>query len=144
MRRVRDFFQRIAAIAAMLIASPIAYAEPVHLTCNGEILTANKKILETNTKSLTVDLAAGQGMGGTVTFDGIGPLGVLPDLYHKDAETGRLVPDVIQPEDTVVFWGAEDLPVVSGTLNRITGQVGVQFQDGSFYAGTCKVSRRLF
>jgi hypothetical protein len=51
----RVTIQRIAAIAAMLIASSIAHAEPIYLTCNGEILTANRKLLENVTKSLTID-----------------------------------------------------------------------------------------
>jgi hypothetical protein len=141
----RVTIQRIAAIAAMLIASSIAYAEPVHLSCDGQTLTAKRKLLENVTKSLTIDLAA-----GTVTFDGSGPLGIVPELDLRDAtapETGRL-PPLKQPEDidSVLFIALPEqhLLVEHGGLNRITGEVSVKFIDGAIYGGTCKVARRLF
>jgi hypothetical protein len=132
--------QRIAAIAAILIASPIAHAEPVYLSCDGETITANHKVRENDTRSLIIDLAA-----GTATFDGFGPIGILPEGDLPDPKTGRLVP-AIRNEDSVMFitLPQEHHPVQLGILNRITGHLGVEFKDGSVYSGTCKVGRRLF
>jgi hypothetical protein len=142
----RATIQRIAAIAAMLIASPIAYAEPVHLTCDGQILTANKRVLETDTKSLTIELENGVGPMGTVTFDGR-PMSILPEPYppDPDAKTGRPTLKLKPLGDSFVFIGEVQGDLADhGNLNRVTGQVVVQFKDGAAYVGTCKVARRLF
>ena len=124
----RVTIQRIAAIAAMLIASPIAHAEPVHLSCDGRTLTASGKVLENHARSLTIDLAA-----GTVSFNGSGPLGILPATAMDGPDRVQFIA-VPQPA----------IGVSTGSLNRITGEVGVEFTDGAYYHGTCEVGSRLF
>jgi hypothetical protein len=121
----RVTIQRIAAIAAVLIASPIAHAEPVHLSCDGFKRIAKGKFLENDIRSLTIDLAA-----DTVTIDGSGPLGIIP------------MPD----QDKVLFTALpqQHLLVEHGSLNRITGKVFVKYTDGVLYSGICKVGHRLF
>jgi hypothetical protein len=135
----RATIQWIAAIAAMLIASPIALAEPVHLSCDGQRQAENHKVLWNETKSLSIDLAA-----GTATFDGSGPMGIPPEPDLRDTKTRK----VKQPEDIdevhFIALPQQHLRVEYGSLNRITGQVGVKFTDGSIYGGTCKAARRLF
>jgi len=121
---------RVAVLTvAILIISQVAYAEPVHLICDGQTLTTNGKVHEENTRSLTIDLAA-----GTVTFDGSETLGILPTTPmdpHQDRVEFIAVP---QPA----------IGVSIGSFNRITGVVSVEFTDKAFYSGVCKPARKLF
>jgi hypothetical protein len=120
---------RVAVLTvAILIISQVAYAEPVHLSCDGRTLTAIGKVLENHTRSLTFDLAA-----GTVSFNGSGSLSILP-------AAGMDGPDRVQ----FIAVPQPAIRASTGSLNRITGEVSVKFKDGEFYHGVCKPARRLF
>jgi hypothetical protein len=122
----------IVATVALILASSVANAGPVYLSCDGNttVLIPNEKdhvIKEMRT--LALDLSA-----NTVTVEGRDPTPILrADEQRVDFE----------PKDWPEHGG-----VATGLLNRITGDVHIAFvgPTGEAYAfrGTCKPARKLF
>src|SRR5260221_5799472 len=116
-----DRFLKFAAIAAIgvLAVSPAAHADPVHMACSGEMLLPNKGV-DTNTAlSLTIDVPA-----GAATVGGDQPVSILPST-----PAGPGISDGGNNE--VSFFGATTQGVLSGRVDRVTGEANITFHTGT-------------
>jgi hypothetical protein len=136
-----DNLKRVPAIsllvaAAVMVISPIAHAEPVHMSCSGAKLLPNRRV-ENSVLSLTIDLGA-----KTVTVGGYQPLVVMPAIPAS--------PGIPNTENNQVsFIGKTILGgVLSGNVDRITGEANITFQantpEEEFFSGICRPSQKLF
>jgi hypothetical protein len=120
---------RTTVFASAFLAFGYARADPVQLSCTGKMTASVRDVCDDYTIALKVDLLA-----KTVTA---GSYGTVPILGDTDG-------------DTVAFMATKGstAELSSGTLNRITGAVGVHiitFTDGLYrFYGTCKPAQKLF
>jgi hypothetical protein len=122
----------------MLAISTAAHADPVYMACKGQMLLPNKRVDMNATLSLTIDLRA-----GTVTVGGYQPVVILPAIPEppksgiKDTERNELS-----------FIGSTIQGVLSGSVDRVTGEANITFQlktpQERFFSGTCRPAEKLF
>jgi hypothetical protein len=129
---------RFAALVAIgvLVIGPMAHADPVYMACTGQMLLPNKKVDMNATLSLAIDLRA-----GAVTVGGYQPVGLVPAI--------PAAPGIPNAESNmVVFFGATSQGVLSGRVDRITGEASVHFSPDTpqdqFFDGVCKTTQKLF
>ncbi len=130
-------FATLLAVAVLAI-SPTAHADPVHMACSGEMLLPNRKVDTNTVLSLTIDLRA-----GTVTVGGYQPVAILPAI-PASPESGIL--DTGKNE--VIFIGSTIQGVLSGSVDRVTGEANITFHlhttQEHFFRGICRPAQKLF
>jgi hypothetical protein len=133
-----DSAREIGALVAivMLVTSTAAHADPVYMACTGQMLLSNKRVDMKATLSLTIDLRA-----GTVTVGGYQPVGLVPAI--------PAAPGIPNTESNmVVFFGATSQGVLSGRVDRVTGEASVHFSpdkpQDQFFDGVCRATQKLF
>jgi hypothetical protein len=123
---------RSIVLLGALVIGPLAQAEPVHLTCEGEMHLINADGDAAAKYEYALSLAIDQ-RAGTATVD----------TYQAVAIPSKL------DNDTLMFMANRALTTgaATGTLNRITGKASIQIITGDglrkFY-GICKPTKRLF
>jgi hypothetical protein len=128
---MRGVLIRSIVILGALVIGPLAQAEPVHLTCEGEmhLINADGDSAEEYALSLKIDQHAGTVTVGT--YQGV----AIP----SKADSSR---------ETLMFLGDSRTTGVSGgTLNRRTGKASIHIITGDGlrkFFGICKPTRKLF
>lgn len=119
---------RLTVLITMLMISPLALAEPVHMACKGEMTTDGGHVQKL-ALSLTIDRGA-----GTLTVQDHGSVKIRG-----------------QQNDTVLFSGpSSDYPnqTILGTINRVTGETVIAINIGpgmgQRFVGTCDTARPKF
>ena len=125
-------------VVAVLAISPIAHADPVHMACSRGMLLPNSKVDTNSVLSLTIDLRA-----GAVTVGGYQPVGILP-IFPATPKSG--IQDTENNE--VSFIGSTIQGVLSGSLDRVTGEANITFNvltpQERFFGGACRPAQKLF
>jgi hypothetical protein len=129
---MRGVLIRSIVILGPLVIGPLAQAEPVHLTCEGEmhLINADGDAAEEYALSLAIDQHAGTVTVGT--YQGV----AIPSKADSSGET-------------LMFLGnpASTTGVSGGTLNRRTGKASIYIITGDglhkFY-GMCQPAKKLF
>jgi hypothetical protein len=122
---------------AVLAVSPMAHADPVHMTCSGQRLLPSGAVDMDSVLSITIDLGA-----KTVTVAGYQPLVIIPAIPAS--------PGVPNTENNQVSFIGKTIPggILSGSVDRITGEANVIFQGETpqeeFFRGVCKPAQKLF
>jgi hypothetical protein len=116
-----------------LVIGPLAQAEPVHLTCEGEmhLINANGDAAEKYEYALSLAIDQHAGTVTVGTYQGV----AIPSKADSSGET-------------LMFLGnSRSTGVSGGTLNRRTGKASIHIITGDglrkFY-GICKPTRKLF
>jgi hypothetical protein len=138
--KLRRYVPAILLLAVAVSAmSPVARADPVHMACRGQMLLPNKSIDTTAVLSLKIDLRA-----LTVTVGGYQPVGILPPI--PASQKSGIIKEAESNE--VSFIGTTIGGVLSGTLDRVTGDANITFQKDKpqerFFSGICRPTERLF
>jgi len=102
------------------------------------MLFPNGRVGTNHVLSLTIDLHA-----GTVTIGGYQPVGILPAI---PAAPKSGIQDAENSE--VSFIGSTIHGVLSGSVDRVTGEAKITFQlktpKEKFFSGNCKPAQNLF
>jgi hypothetical protein len=117
--------------------SVIARADPVQMACSGGMLLPSSKVDTNSVLSLTIDLRA-----GTVTVGGYQPVAILPAI-PASPESG-----LDTENNEVSFIGSTIQGVLSGSVDRVTGQANITFHlhtpQERFFSGICRPAQKLF
>jgi hypothetical protein len=118
-------------ILGALVIGPLAQAEPVHLTCEGEMHLINANGDAAEKYEYALSLAIDQ-RAGTATVD----------TYQAIAIPSK------RDSDTLMFMNpGSTAGVATGALNRMTGKASIHIITGDglrkFY-GICKPTKGLF
>jgi hypothetical protein len=109
-------------VILMLVISPAAQAEPVHLSCNGAQRSQGHWVTGV-VESVSIDLEA-----GTISLEGRGE---VPILGFGKVDLGDLL--------------AVQQPGLEAGVNRVTGEIMISDSKyGHYFTGTCKAVKRLF
>jgi hypothetical protein len=122
---------RSIVILGALVIGPLAQAEPVHLTCEGEMHLINANGDAAEKYEYALSLAIDQ-RAGTATVD----------TYQAIAIPSK------RDSDTLMFMNpGSTAGVATGALNRMTGKASIHIITGDglrkFY-GICKPTKGLF